>query len=284
MPPKTFAPDFDKIPPRLRTRINSWGKSPPKWQHQAYGPLNAYLGLRFPPSNFLVKPQALLREELATPKNVSAEEGYDDNEGEQGDDEEQDDDEEERDNDDDEEQEQDDNEEEQDDNDDNDDKEEATGGGKEVMDEAEESDDSIDSRGVAVGQRRCYPDFCVEQYWGAGGVDGKHKPDVVRVIIELGSLRKGLIKGNSPPCTRDAVEIQLKSYMDFVGPDRWDGRLLLIGMLGKHVCVMRTGKDYLVDGVEPVFIGNKRWISMFDPKLVTELDDMYEYRMQRDPQ
>jgi len=72
MPRKTFAPGFKKMPPRLRARMDAWGDSSPKWQHKVYGPLTAYLALRFPPSHFLVKPQALLREEVATPNDVVA--------------------------------------------------------------------------------------------------------------------------------------------------------------------------------------------------------------------
>lgn len=75
----SFAPNFD-MPDRLRARIDAWEKAAPKWQHKAYGPLNAYLGLRFPPTHFLVKPQALLREEVATTTGATA----DDEEGKEG--------------------------------------------------------------------------------------------------------------------------------------------------------------------------------------------------------
>ena len=38
----------------------------PKHQHQVYGPLSAYLqGYKYPATHFLVKPQALLREECS---------------------------------------------------------------------------------------------------------------------------------------------------------------------------------------------------------------------------
>jgi len=52
-----------QLPQCLREHLDSWIQSPPKWQHQAYGPLNAYFLLKFSPSHFLVKPQALLCEE-----------------------------------------------------------------------------------------------------------------------------------------------------------------------------------------------------------------------------
>ncbi|KAH7886500.1 hypothetical protein F5I97DRAFT_1829129 [Phlebopus sp. FC_14] len=52
----------ESIPERLRQRIESWARNQPKTQFQQYGPLNAFLSIKFPPSKFLVKPQALLRE------------------------------------------------------------------------------------------------------------------------------------------------------------------------------------------------------------------------------
>jgi hypothetical protein len=54
------------LPERLQRRIDSWQDNPPKSQFQAYGPLTAYLqGHKFQSDRFLVKPQALLREEDA---------------------------------------------------------------------------------------------------------------------------------------------------------------------------------------------------------------------------
>ena len=52
------------LPERLQKRLDSWKYNPPKWQHQAYGPLNAYFSFKFPPTHFLVKPQALLRKKV----------------------------------------------------------------------------------------------------------------------------------------------------------------------------------------------------------------------------
>ena len=70
MPPrprskKKFDP-AQQLPLRLQERIDQWQTAPPDHQHQAYGPLCAYLqGHKFPTDQFLVKPQALLREEAA---------------------------------------------------------------------------------------------------------------------------------------------------------------------------------------------------------------------------
>jgi len=60
--PERFAVGDNSIPYRLRGRIEKWETSPPKTQYQQYGPLNAFLSIKFPPDRFLVKPQALLRE------------------------------------------------------------------------------------------------------------------------------------------------------------------------------------------------------------------------------
>jgi hypothetical protein len=57
-----FFPNDHTIPDRLRSRIGSWEETTPKTQFQQYGPFNAFLSIKFPPTAFLVKPQALLRE------------------------------------------------------------------------------------------------------------------------------------------------------------------------------------------------------------------------------
>jgi hypothetical protein len=69
--PSTFSPNDPFIPHCLRSRIESWIDKPPKTQFHQYGPLNAYLSIKFPPAKFLVKPQALLRE-LWDTTNVEA--------------------------------------------------------------------------------------------------------------------------------------------------------------------------------------------------------------------
>ena len=57
-----FAPNDASVPEVLHKRIESWHYVQPKTQFHQYGPLNAYLSLKFPPDKFLVKPQALLQE------------------------------------------------------------------------------------------------------------------------------------------------------------------------------------------------------------------------------
>ncbi|KAI0688009.1 hypothetical protein BC835DRAFT_1374610 [Cytidiella melzeri] len=64
---------FDRtalLPDYLQDRLDGWQANPPAHQHQTYGPWNAYLqGQKFLAEHFLVKPQALLREETATNAN-----------------------------------------------------------------------------------------------------------------------------------------------------------------------------------------------------------------------
>lgn len=54
-----------KFPSRLVDRLDDWHSNPPQLQHRAYGPIAAYLAALFPSTNFLVKPQSLLRGEEA---------------------------------------------------------------------------------------------------------------------------------------------------------------------------------------------------------------------------
>ena len=56
--------DRANLPDSLVRRLNRWHLKPPTLQHKAYGPITAYLAAAFPPTNFLVKPQSLLRKEV----------------------------------------------------------------------------------------------------------------------------------------------------------------------------------------------------------------------------
>lgn len=53
------------LPDSLVRRLNKWHLDPPTLQHKAYGFITAYLTALFPPTDFLVKPQSLLRKEVA---------------------------------------------------------------------------------------------------------------------------------------------------------------------------------------------------------------------------
>ncbi|KAJ3847510.1 hypothetical protein EV368DRAFT_69047 [Lentinula lateritia] len=174
MAPPKFAPDLN-LPPRLQRRLDNWRKDVPKWQHQMYGPLNSYLTIRFPPDKFIVKPQCLLREEIATVEE-DWEEGV--------------------------------------------------------------SMDSIDSH----GDTRLYPDFCIDQYWGADN-DRNPRADVIRVIIEVGSKETGSIRKKT---SKNAIISQLRSYMQLAGPQRWQGRLLGVAMLGAEVFLLEMRDSFPV--------------------------------------
>ena len=141
---------------------------------------------------------------------------------------------------------------------------------------------------MAVGPRRRYPDFCIDQYWGADA-NKNPKADIVRVVIEVGSLNEGSIRES---VTRSNVRIQLHQYMELVGPDRWHGRLLGIGMLGNRALLAKMWNDGTPSRTrspsndpshapQPVISG-RRWISIFDPRFVAEIDSMYEYCMNHD--
>lgn len=141
---------------------------------------------------------------------------------------------------------------------------------------------------MAVGTRRYYPDFTIEQFWGADS-DENPKADVVRVIVEVASVLEGPIKGSA---TYSKVELQLEHYMLTLGPSRWEGQLLGIGILGNQVYMLKMRSDNTVGPVEdpmedprylprPVIDGDE-WISMFDYRFVEELDFMHGYCMSHD--
>ena len=235
------------LPKCLQERLDSWMQSPPKWQHQAYGPLNAYFSLKFPPSRFLVKPQALLRTE--------APQADDDDEA------------------------------------------------------GDQSFDSIDShvwsclckdalhwpnvKGAKVTSARLYPDFNIDQYWGADD-DTNKRPDIVRLVVEVASLKK-----NSPHAGDLHAEavLQLRNYLETVG-ERWDKRLVGLAILGKEAYLMHlTQEDLRIrevyrlsddeddsdydddgngDGDNRKDEGrNAHWMSLFDPRVVQVLDEMH---------
>ncbi|KAJ3839902.1 hypothetical protein F5878DRAFT_640803 [Lentinula raphanica] len=227
----SFAPTLG-MPSRLQKRLDDWKEHPPKWQHKAYGPLIAYLSVRFPPDKFLIKAQSLLREEDATPDAGDGDESED------------------------------------------------------IWTEGH-SFSSVDSRGQPVSGKYVYPDFCVNQYWGADD-DSNPKADVIRIIMEAGSVGKTSTRDrakkleNPNPKLKEKTQsdmlVQLKAYMDLAGPQRWDGRLLGIAILGNEAYLLDlTDEDS--SNIRDVTAG---WISIFDPKFVEEVDWMYHYSIEHD--
>jgi len=225
----SFMDPAAQLPDRLQKRLDSWKYDPPRWQHQAYGPLNAYFSLKFPPTHFLVKPQALLRKEVPP--------ADDDDEVLPADD-----------------------------DDDGD---------------VDRSFDSIDSHGVAVTKTRLYPDFDIDQYWGADNNTNK-QPDIVRVVVEVASL----VQDPPPYDSYAEAVIQLQSYLDIVG-ERWHQRLVGLAILGNRAYLMHITEDdhrirevYAYDSDDGDQMGN--WMSLFDPRVVEVLDQMYELSMNDD--
>ncbi|KAF9790429.1 hypothetical protein BJ322DRAFT_388797 [Thelephora terrestris] len=236
-PEPTMQQTCTPLPDSLVKRLDDWHKCPPKWQHKAYGPLNAYLTIVFPPEHFLVKPQALVREEPAGGVTVKPGEG-------------------------------------------------AVGSDEETFESDEESVDSdeegvdsdvwsVDSHGVHVNQKRTYPDFCVDQYWGADN-DRNPKSDILRIIIEIGSLgrRKG---SKSKKGRKGKIEAQLLGYMNTAGT-KWRGKLLGVGLLGNEACFIKRAKSDAGSKIKGTRGESRReWISIFDPKFYAELKAMYDY-------
>lgn len=81
--------------------------------------------------------------------------------------------------------------------------------------------------------------------------------------------------------------------MNRVGPSRWDGRLLGVGVLGNMVLMLKMGRDYALGQVQdpsrdPQYAPQQvtghdgEWISIFDNRFVEELDSMCEYCMNHD--
>ena len=160
---------MDPAAQRLQRRLDSWLQNPPKWQHQAYGPLNAYFSLPFSPTHFLVKPQALLCREQPT-----------------------------------------------DDSDDGDASDQSFNQSFGSIDSHSWSRSSkdashwLDVEGVLVTKARLYPDFDVDQYWGADD-DTNNRSDIVRIVVEIASL-------NDDSCnTHSEVVFQLQRYLEAVG-------------------------------------------------------------------
>ncbi|KAF9012820.1 hypothetical protein BDZ89DRAFT_1077308 [Hymenopellis radicata] len=239
MPP-IFDP-AENLPPALQERFDAWITSPPRRQFQAYGPLTAYLqGHKFQSDRFLVKPQKLLREEIEEIDVPDEDDG---------------------------EEEEDDGEEEEDDDEDDDDLENVL------------ANLSIDSSGATVlnePKGTLYPDFTVERYWGADNDDNPN-PDVVRIVVEVGSfvqLDRAMKQAPRNPDAagdriREIVTRQLEKYMTRV-EDRFDDRLLGVAMIGNEVALrVRTSGSHnntLIPGI------GTDWIRFDDPRFIQELD------------
>ena len=122
-----------------------------------------------------------------------------------------------------------------------------------------------------------YPDFCVDQYWGANNATNLI-PDIIRIVVEVGSVGNGTTYSG---VTKDAVEEQVHKYMELVG-SRWQGLLFGLGILGNEVYIAQMRDSSLPGGrirrPRKVWDGDG-WKSMFDREFFQELDRMYDYCM-----
>lgn len=142
-----------------------------------------------------------------------------------------------------------------------------------------------------VTKERLYPDFDIDQYWGADD-DTNERSDIVRIVVEVASLGKDY-HGSIP---YSEAALQLLNYIDAVG-ERWDQRLVGLAILGNEAYLLhRTQEDFQIrrvygdqDGNEEDddnnnYDGgqNKYWMSLFDPRVVQVLDEMHTLSMLSD--
>ena len=166
-------------------------------------------------------------------------------------------------------------------------------------------------KGATVTKERLYPDFDIDQYWGADD-DTNRQPDIVRIIVEIASL-----KDDFPDADKMHLEavVQLQNYLETVG-ERWDQRLVGLAILGNEAYLMHlTQEDLRIrevyelsddednddndgsdgdwdwdDGGNDNSSGMERegrrqndcWMSLFDPRVVQVLDEMYALSMEDD--
>ncbi|KAF9458308.1 hypothetical protein BDZ94DRAFT_1313416 [Collybia nuda] len=117
---------------------------------------------------------------------------------------------------------------------------------------------SLDSQGAWVTDAKRFPDFTVCQYWG----DPQITPDIIRIIIEIGSDPQTIRK-------------QINSGLEWAG-ERWKGRILGIGIVkNRYIMVHNKGVGFSA-------VGRGRWYSIFEPKFVTDLDDLLNYCLEND--
>lgn len=111
---------------------------------------------------------------------------------------------------------------------------------------------------------RLYPDFNIDEYWGAD-CDENPNGDIVRVVVEVGS--DGAIKYD--------VNTQLQDYMDVVG-DRWSDSLLGLGIIGNEVLMLKITKQHKRIHNVITSTRNDHWISIFDDRFIAELQKVLE--------
>ncbi|KAF8816117.1 hypothetical protein BYT27DRAFT_6476384 [Phlegmacium glaucopus] len=200
-----FAPNDPSIPENLRKRFENWDENPPKTQFQQYGPLNAFLSIKFPPNNFLVKPQALLREIWELPQGNIPEdiesyrailEGRIDPT-------------------------------------------------MDIEQDAVENIQrrvSVDSQNALVLKDKIYyPDFVVTSYGNAADPDGEG--DIIRLIVEVGSLGRDLNPPSDK--AKKAVVHQVRNYLYVMGRMgyRWKDKAVGMAIVGTEVSILKSDRS-----------------------------------------
>jgi hypothetical protein len=118
-----------------------------------------------------------------------------------------------------------------------------------------------------------YPDFTIEEYWGAD-VDSNPHPDSIRVVMEVASVVRleVITKSYEEPQKAlaefgEQVITQLGRYIDRAGAKGPD-RVLGVTILGNQVALreFRDGKTGVI-----LDIGTD-WFDFFDPRFVHHLN------------
>jgi hypothetical protein len=106
------------------------------------------------------------------------------------------------------------------------------------------------------------------------------KCDIVRVVIEVGSL----LKAESLSDAQIVTAGNLIRYLKAVG-NRAHGRLLGIGIVGNTACLVEISSDgWMKRGLDEASTRElEEWFSLFDPRLPKALDDMVEFCETDDP-
>ena len=103
------------------------------------------------------------------------------------------------------------------------------------------------------------------------------------MVVEIASLHE------DPPPENSYVDaaVQLQNYLETVG-ERWHQRLVGLAILGNRAHLMHITEDNhqvravyeRYDPDDDVQLGY--WMSLFDPRVVKVLDEMYELSMNDD--
>ncbi|KAH6905752.1 hypothetical protein BKA70DRAFT_490814 [Coprinopsis sp. MPI-PUGE-AT-0042] len=281
----------------LRARLDGWMENPPRSQFSLYGPLNAILALRFGPEAFLVKPQKMLRDvadssthgvetesEYPAIKQASEEGGsssnqdgreknqgskhskegdymssgdYDvvvsnlgdfsmkDGAGEGG-------------------------------------TEDDPGNGSMDFDDnfLEAGDISLDSNAFEVEAHAVFPDFVVEEFWGADA--NGTAPDVIRIVFELTSLpkRKGNT-GKGPQHLKLFTENRVAEYVKKVVGRSYGGPVLGVGILGNQVWMQWTFPASVEEDINLFSPIPRGWMPLCEGTFSRALEELQTYCMDR---